>query len=64
MLLLFNGRKLFLKCKLPLFAQVKLKGSNFTPYYLPLIWIEWKISIFFIKSKKKEIVKSGPGDRL
>ena len=33
MLLLFNRRKnLF---KIPLFAKIKLKGSNFTPYYLP-----------------------------
>jgi len=35
MLLLFNRRKIFLKCKLPIFAEIKLKGSNFTPYYLP-----------------------------
>jgi len=27
--------KCFLKCKLPMFALIKLKGSNFTPYYLP-----------------------------
>ena len=27
---------------------------DFTPYYLPLIWIEWNISILFIKSKKKK----------
>ena len=37
MLLLFNHRKFFLKCKLPLFAYIKLKGNNFTSYYLPLI---------------------------
>ena len=37
MLLLFNNRKFFLKCKLPLFAKIKLKGNNFTPYYPSLI---------------------------
>ena len=37
MLLLFNHKKFFLKCKLPLSAYILLKGSNFTPYYLPLI---------------------------
>ena len=37
MLLLFNHRKFFFKCKLPLFAYIELNGSNFTPYYLPLI---------------------------
>ena len=37
MLFLFNHRKFFLKCKLPLFASVILKGNNFTHYYLPLI---------------------------
>ena len=35
MFLLFNRRKIFLKWKLPIFAYIKLKGSNFTPYYLP-----------------------------
>ena len=35
MLLLFNRRKIFLKCKFPIFAYIKLKGSNFTPNYLP-----------------------------
>ena len=35
MLLLFNRRNIFLKCKLPIFAQIKLKGSKFTPYNLP-----------------------------
>jgi len=35
MLLLLNRRKIFSKCKLPIFVQIKLKGSNFTPYYLP-----------------------------
>ena len=35
MLLLFNSIKIFLKCKLSIFAKIKLKGSNFTPYYIP-----------------------------
>ena len=29
--------KLFLKCKLSLFAYITLNGNNVTPYYLPLI---------------------------
>ena len=36
MILLFNQRKIILKCKLHLFAYIKLKGNNFTPYNLPL----------------------------
>jgi len=63
MLLLFNNIKFFLKCKLPLFASIKLK-IIFTPYYLPIIWIEWKYLILFKKSKKKKSVKSGVVDRL
>jgi len=30
-----------------------LKGSNFTTYYLPLTWRDWKNAILFIKSKKE-----------
>jgi len=30
-----NRRNFFFKCKLPIFAKIKLKESNFTPYYLP-----------------------------
>ena len=31
----FNHRTLFFKWKLPIFALIKLKGNNITPYYLP-----------------------------
>ena len=34
MLLLFNLKKFFFKCKLPLFALIKLKGNKFTSYYM------------------------------
>jgi len=33
---------------------IKLKGSNFTAYYLPLIWIEWKLPILFIINNKQD----------
>jgi len=48
MLLLFNHRKFFLKCKLPYFALIKLKG-NFNLVY---------------KIKKEKTVKSGVVDIL
>jgi len=55
--ILFKHSKLFLKCKLPLFDLIDLKGINFTPYYLPLIWIEWNITILFIKANKQKLWK-------
>ena len=54
MLLLFNHKKFFFKCKLPLFALIKLKGNNFTPYSLPLIW---KINLVYKIKKRKNFEK-------
>ena len=52
MRLLFNRRKIFLKCKLPIFAEIKLKGSNFTPYFVPLLNMN-KMKVFNLVYKIK-----------
>ena len=57
MLLLFNSRKIFLKCKLPIFALIKLKGSNFTPYYLPPM--KFFNLVYKIKNPKTEKLCGG-----
>ena len=54
MLLLFNRRKIFLKCNLPIFAKIKLKVSNFTPYYLPLYMNKMKVFNLVYKIIKKQ----------
>ena len=56
MLLHFNHKKFFLKCKLPLLALIKLKGNNFTHYYLPLIYRMNNFNIVY-KFKKEKTVK-------
>jgi len=50
--LTFQRLKILFKMQVSFISLIKLKGSNFTPYYLLLMWIEWNISILFIKSKK------------
>ena len=64
MLLLFNSRKNFLKCKLPIFAEIKSKGSNFTLYYLPINRNKMKIFNLVYKIKKAKTEKSCAVDRL
>jgi len=58
MRLLLNRKKIFLKCKLPIFAEIKLKGSNL--HLIISLKYEYN-SILFIKSKTE---KSCAVDRL
>ena len=64
MLLLFNRRKFFLKCKLPLFAKIKLKGNNITHYHLPFNMNRMKKFNLVYKIKQEKTVKSVVVDRL
>jgi len=53
-----------LKCNLPVFAYIKIKGSYFSPYYLPYIWIKWKFAILFFFKQKGKAWKNWAVDRL
>ena len=38
--------------------KLNKKRNNITPYYLPLIWKEWKVSLLLIKSNKQKLWKA------
>jgi len=60
MLLLFNHRKIFLKCKLPIFAYIKL---NVNTLLSPLNMNKMKIFNLVNKIKKSKTEKSCAVDR-
>ena len=47
--LTFKRLKILFKMQVTFISLNLIKGGNFTPYYFPLIWIEWNFSILFIK---------------